>query len=140
MCPRLTPAYAGNIDYSILVDCHSWDHPRVCGEYPVSSIMLLTVSGSPPHMRGIYCAGCLRFVEQGLTPAYTGNIQRPYKALRPKWAHPRIYGEYFTLTSHHSPWLGSPPHMWGISRCSNPVSTSLRLTPAYAGNIHKVLQ
>ena len=50
--PGITPAYAGKSTLRMAFALHSRDHPRVCGEKTVASVMLLIAGGSPPHMRG----------------------------------------------------------------------------------------
>ena len=50
---RFNPAYAGNIYTGGIVSHSLKVQPRVCGEYPVSSIASVIEPGSTPRMRGI---------------------------------------------------------------------------------------
>ena len=49
---RITPAYAGKSDSKRAAALAVWDHPRLCGEKPVSRISLAAFPGAPPPMRG----------------------------------------------------------------------------------------
>ena len=48
----ITPAYAGKSSVAILPACHSWDHPRLCGEKCTKYKLMICTIGSPPPMRG----------------------------------------------------------------------------------------
>ena len=75
--PRFTPAYAGNtLDQPSAVH-HTRVHPRIRGEYSVSSKSAILIRGSPPHTRGILVV--VSFDEScfGFTPAYAGNTPEP---------------------------------------------------------------
>ena len=77
-CYRITPAYAGKrLDRS---PAHSQtrDHPRLCGEKPVTTSQTILILGSPPPMRGkekrrIRIHRCVR-----ITPAYAGKSLRSF--------------------------------------------------------------
>ena len=49
---RITPADAGKTSGWREVWQKEWDHPRGCGENPVLRLLLRTLLGSPPRMRG----------------------------------------------------------------------------------------
>ena len=70
---RITPTYVGNtVPVLHLLYGHE-DHPHVCGEYPLSSIMALIVSGSPPRMWGLQLILPAPESEIRITPTYVGN-------------------------------------------------------------------
>ena len=50
---RITPAGAGNTIFRFDLQYFVKDHPRGCGEYTVVFPFFVTVSGSPPRVRGI---------------------------------------------------------------------------------------
>ena len=70
---RITPAYAGTT--STLVTCKliSWDHPRVCGNYPFRQLLHLSCRGSPPRMRELLRKSAPVSYFLRITPAYAGT-------------------------------------------------------------------
>ena len=48
----ITPAHAGKTLTMTIAACSPRDHPRACGENPLSFAILLEQRGSPPRMRG----------------------------------------------------------------------------------------
>ena len=69
----IIPAYAGNtnphqVDYSI-----GGDHPRVCGEHPISWTQTIICPGSSPRMRGTPRRKGRSRPPSGIIPAYAGN-------------------------------------------------------------------
>ena len=90
----IIPAYAGNTGDTIELRTFGWDHPRVCGEHHMTSIMVHLSWGSSPRMRGTQsrCRPCMR--RTGIIPAYAGNT-RPALARRSiARDHPRVCGEH----------------------------------------------
>ena len=51
----IIPAYAGNTQAFVDDFGLNRDHPRVCGEHPVTTPDSDTVAGSSPRMRGTQC-------------------------------------------------------------------------------------
>ena len=49
---RITPACAGRRDVRKTRVCRDQDHPRVCGEKPPYPPAVVSLSGSPPRVRG----------------------------------------------------------------------------------------
>ena len=69
----ITPAYAGKSCNRFRTSGSGGDHPRLCGEKPASSSLVMFQPGSPPPMRG---KGGEKGDpgEQGrITPAYAGK-------------------------------------------------------------------
>ena len=90
----ITPAYAGNTTSSNYARQHGRDHPRVCGEHCITSLMTAKPSGSPPRMRGTPEDVKEGWYWFGITPAYAGNTKRRQKSAFLCWDHPRVCGEH----------------------------------------------
>ena len=90
---RITPAYAGKSDSFYVKLLDTADHPRLCGEKPASSSLVMFQPGSPPPMRGKDAAGAFRAAAPGITPAYAGKRHTQRKILPDTWDHPRLCGE-----------------------------------------------
>ena len=71
---------------------------------------MLSVVGSPPHSRDKLLDGILGIVQNRITPAYVGQIDKDDKILDLIRDHPRIRGtnSFFDLVIGNVP--GSPPH------------------------------
>ena len=110
----LTPAFAGNTD--LLRHLLGWGaaHPRIRGEYRVEQKRMQIKRGSPPHSRGIRwrCKEGRRSLR--LTPAFAGNTHSMVVMRCSHPAHPRIRGEYGSMTIIELIAAGSPPHSRGI--------------------------
>ena len=73
---RITPAYAGKRLGSQYVCSAVRDHPRLCGEKRMYTLLDLLPWGSPPPMRGKDHAGKHVALDIGITPAYAGKSKR----------------------------------------------------------------
>ena len=130
---RITPAYAGKSS------CHkkeargNRDHPRLCGEKPASSSLVMFQPGSPPPMRGKDAAGAFRAAAPGITPAYAGKRHTQRKILPDTWDHPRLCGEKKDTRRRKWRQSGSPPPMRGKAQNGSKRRRVHRITPAYAG-------
>ena len=71
--PRFTPAYAGNTASACTGSMTLRVHPRIRGEYQLTSGRVYTLKGSPPHTRGILEIHAVFCHFDGFTPAYAGN-------------------------------------------------------------------
>ncbi len=47
---RITPTYVGSTFRRLKAYWESWDHPHVCGKYPLLTEVNKTIKGSPPRM------------------------------------------------------------------------------------------
>ena len=56
---RITPAYAGKSSIVSPSSAVDWDHPRLCGEKLIVTVIYAIVIGSPPPMRGKERTGVL---------------------------------------------------------------------------------
>ena len=131
---RITPACAGNTHILTVHHTHTWDHPRLRGEYSSSMLAFFPMEGSPPLARGIPICTWKTYIHHGITPACAGNTLIPLVTVRPVWDHPRLRGEYCPSCIVLISSLGSPPLARGIL-CEEGTSRIKRgITPACAGN------
>ena len=109
----ITPAYAGKSS------CHkkeargNRDHPRLCGEKPASSSLVMFQPGSPPPMRGKVLCKPLYGVFQRITPAYAGKSTSFLLLNYIIQDHPRLCGEKMPRERSGQLHQGSPPPMRG---------------------------
>ena len=131
-----TPAHAGNTFPAVKqLFCHQV-HPRSRGEYGCCSGVKRYLLGSPPLTRGIRTEtkpvhGILRF-----TPAHAGNTCYLRKRRIVRKVHPRSRGEYGEMKANDTNRRGSPPLTRGILLAFALTASSLRFTPAHAGNTY----
>ena len=130
----IIPAYAGNTSLAQSYWRVRRDHPRVCGEHVLSSIVLACSSGSSPRMRGTpHILGDALAVRR-IIPAYAGNTMVESVSHVHRGDHPRVCGEH--RSEHHRvPVLrGSSPRMRGTLRPAIHSPRFPGIIPAYAGN------
>ena len=109
----IIPAYAGNTTSYHLFRRDRRDHPRVCGEHPVTTPDSDTVAGSSPRMRGTLPLQSNPAKDGGIIPAYAGNTRpRPSMASTTR-DHPRVCGEHPSLKPYSASFAGSSPRMRG---------------------------
>ena len=131
---RITPAHAGNTTCLPSPQSSLQDHPRACGEYVPSILVVLPLGGSPPRMRGIP-----KFPEDyelyfRITPAHAGNTPEDFVLVEICEDHPRACGEYTARQRAEADQIGSPPRMRGIPSQINGARPNEGITPAHAGN------
>ena len=130
----IIPAYAGNTGDTIELRTFGWDHPRVCGEHHMTSIMVHLSWGSSPRMRGTQsrCRPCMR--RTGIIPAYAGNTRRDRSHEQYRQDHPRVCGEHSSRMLEKLASVGSSPRMRGTPVVPPAYPTFTGIIPAYAGN------
>ena len=135
---RITPAYAGKSMMPASDVQRSTDHPRLCGEKIVSSVMLYPSIGSPPPMRGkgLTIAAKPSFVR--ITPAYAGKRSASRGHVETVRDHPRLCGEKGNSKGLRGALWGSPPPMRGKVGGGMRFKFPFGITPAYAGKSGKV--
>ena len=145
----------GNTDYITFVISVNSVHPHTRGEYISFRLIIIRVSGSPPHPWGIRIPNAEIQPWSRFTPTPVGNTLydsasdvllygspphpwgiRTLKFCQPNTpaVHPHTRGEYsmeITLQSHN---YGSPPHPWGILAALLQGIPSPRFTPTPVGN------
>ena len=89
-------------------------HPRVCGEQSISSVLLVTIHGSSPRVRGTASARLSTHLYRRFIPACAGNSERWQRLFSTMAVHPRVCGEQ---------------GRWGVWGDASP-----RFIPACAGN------
>ena len=93
-CERgITPARAGKRECKLRLLAKKRDHPRACGEEPVSIQVRMTLAGSPPRVRGRGPTGSAPRSSTGITPARAGKRPPPKGRGLPARDHPRACGE-----------------------------------------------
>ena len=110
-CPliRITPAWAGKSKLILEVGEDLRDHPRVGGEKPISILLTLSRSGSPPRGRGKVFRENVVGNPLGITPAWAGKSRRPCGKHGGTEDHPRVGGEKRKRRAASSISWGSPP-------------------------------
>ena len=69
----IIPAYAGNTRTAAGASMEPEDHPRVCGEHPLTVCHSTPFTGSSPRMRGTLISVTISSRYAGIIPAYAGN-------------------------------------------------------------------
>ena len=130
---RITPAYAGKRLRRQAPRCQSEDHPRLCGEKRMYTLLDLLPWGSPPPMRGK--ANGNKFIDgkYRITPAYAGKRANIFARVLLQWDHPRLCGEKIAEPPMYLIVTGSPPPMRGKGPMCQWRRAHKRITPAYAG-------
>ena len=113
--------------------CSCWDFPRIRGEKLQLVSMPMRAVGSPPHTRGKALNGNRALLEVGITPAYAGKSRPAAGRLSSPGDHPRIRGEKWPVKWKFPDKPGSPPHTRGKGARRLRRTSSLGITPAYAG-------
>ena len=133
------------------------DHPRVCGEHFVPTIMgsvslgssrvcgehrtLTDENGEPwgssPRMRGTPPTPRAAGRRARIIPAYAGNTGWLGSWDTFQGDHPRVCGEHHTLPFSPSCHSGSSPRMRGTLQCRVASEGESGIIPAYAGNTRR---
>ena len=135
----ITPACAGNRIQPPQQVQHLGDHPRVCGEQPLTTIASSHEIGSPPRVRGTAALPVLELGQHRITPACAGNSSFSFSLAAFDWDHPRVCGEQPFHAPSPTQTAGSPPRVRGTDRCFFSYAYSRGITPACAGNSVKGL-
>ena len=90
---RITPADAGKTFCHHKAEDCGWDHPRGCGENAFGLSQALSLSGSPPRMRGKPLCGFRVQAAARITPADAGKTYDNTVKTEPREDHPRGCGE-----------------------------------------------
>ena len=112
-CFRITPAYAGKSAPLRQCQGSSRDHPRLCGEKFMSTVVIVPSGGSPPPMRGKVQRKVRHDTPTRITPAYAGKRFHLWVVHSQQRDHPRLCGEKAVVFSDAYDNLGSPPPMRG---------------------------
>ena len=132
-CMRITPAHAGKTSHSPECPPMRADHPRTCGENFRLLSSVVSMSGSPPHMRGKLLTPFNLSLFTRITPAHAGKTAFQSFIGSLPTDHPRTCGENLVLSEQSSGIIGSPPHMRGKLIIPKTLPGMGRITPAHAG-------
>ena len=113
----ITPACAGNSSFTKAVRVLAGDHPRVCGEQETPRLIITSVKGSPPRVRGTGHDRGAGFPAGRITPACAGNRQPESSRQLVRADHPRVCGEQSYALSKKGRIVGSPPRVRGTDSC-----------------------
>ena len=96
----IIPAFAGSTLHFDQSRGRRWDHPRVRGEHPASTMLTASVRGSSPRSRGALGLRCRQRVRHGIIPAFAGStVLMPRPSAR-RGDHPRVRGEHDAVERH----------------------------------------
>ena len=130
----IIPACAGNTSHAYTCPTFHRDHPRVCGEHPLSRIIRPATVGSSPRVRGTPVSRRGRLAPAGIIPACAGNTSTTRaKHCRPR-DHPRVCGEHTASGSMKHAVPGSSPRVRGTRDLAELQRAALGIIPACAGN------
>ena len=90
---RITPACAGKSTQRNQVTSHQKDHPRVCGEKGINTLIGGANKGSPPRVRGKAYTWSKEELKKRITPACAGKSLYLYRGGSVAQDHPRVCGE-----------------------------------------------
>ena len=131
--PRITPARAGKSGTVAARGLTGRDHPRACGEKLRSPVLVATLQGSPPRVRGKVLGEVELHRAAGITPARAGKSNWSAALTAAIKDHPRACGEKFRCCGCGSSLQGSPPRVRGKDQLGGRVDTEKGITPARAG-------
>ena len=130
---RITPADAGKTLRTTIICSDVKDHPRGCGENAFGLSQALSLSGSPPRMRGKRDIYTDAMALNRITPADAGKTVLHRSRCLQHRDHPRGCGENRMSRECRLSDLGSPPRMRGKLFRHSLFLFRGRITPADAG-------
>ena len=131
---RFIPACAGNRPRARRGCGRSTVHPRVCGEQSQYSIVLSSVIGSSPRVRGTAGKKGLRVGYGRFIPACAGNSPDRVTVTCALPVHPRVCGEQMRTMMNNVCSDGSSPRVRGTDVAGSVNGVHGRFIPACAGN------
>ena len=132
--PGIIPAYAGSTIFITISRSPPTDHPRVCGEHSLQSILVMSPKGSSPRMRGAHIIVRIVPSDTGIIPAYAGSTWNSVLRTSVSKDHPRVCGEHDGNISGDTVMPGSSPRMRGALGLAHGVPVFQGIIPAYAGS------
>ena len=109
-------------------------HPRACGERLSPGLILGSLSGSSPRMRGTLGGAYPNECRVRFIPAHAGNADISDRPPAPSSVHPRACGERFGVIVVGPAVPGSSPRMRATRVSSHMIAMTRRFIPAHAGN------
>ncbi len=132
----LTPAWAGTASAPADHPRSRWAHPRVGGDGAARQLAPPGPLGSPPRGRGRRSHFLIKRDKHGLTPAWAGTAGLLNGPPSERWAHPRVGGDGWMLSTSCYSLRGSPPRGRERPTTSSAEFQMYGLTPAWAGTAH----
>ena len=135
----IIPACAGSTIKPDITLEQMRDHPRMCGEHPLTVMWTVMASGSSPHVRGARECWHRFRCGLGIIPACAGSTRREIRLPHFRRDHPRMCGEHDTCCCRSSTDSGSSPHVRGapLHPCFRGVA--IGIIPACAGSTESTL-
>ena len=134
----IIPACAGSILSRCTCACPGRDHPRMCGEHPLTSPLTETAGGSSPHVRGASASMIVAAWSTGIIPACAGSMVLAALYAVLVGDHPRMCGEHILVGIIPLPFLGSSPHVRGALGAARSLRITGGIIPACAGSMRVV--
>ena len=130
----IIPACAGSTSWRQQRHSQQPDHPRMCGEHHITSIMVQRNWGSSPHVRGALNLANGIMGVLGIIPACAGSTLPLSSPAVRRWDHPRMCGEHDFRNSRSVTMSGSSPHVRGALNPLDGPSVTGGIIPACAGS------
>ena len=130
----IIPACAGNTSHPSTPSWIRRDHPRVCGEHPVTLLHIDLRPGSSPRVRGTHDHGDAFERFGGIIPACAGNTSSSTAKSGKTGDHPRVCGEHAIKAAMNESSSGSSPRVRGTLYGRRVRRRPGGIIPACAGN------
>ena len=130
----IIPACAGSSRCRRATKAACGDHPRVCGEQPLTYQRPALPLGSSPRVRGAGLAGGAQSVRKGITPACAGSRERSRGSAACSRDHPRVCGEQHSYSGKVHTFQGSSPRGRGAGVLEGEHRLRRGIIPAHAGS------
>ena len=110
------------------------DHLHMCGEYSLTGVIILSSTGSPPHVwriqeqMSIYCSNI------GITSTCVENTNSGKIKTHQFKDHLHMCGEYLMTCKKRLLIWGSPPHVWRIRISTNSIDQITGITSTCVEN------
>ena len=130
----IIPACAGSTSRCSSTRRRSRDHPRMCGEHPMSLATFAADAGSSPHVRGALQRDTRLHRQRGIIPACAGSTTSARPSAPKARDHPRMCGEHNPTVESLERTAGSSPHVRGAHRTSSRRVVRTGIIPACAGS------
>ena len=97
---------------------------------------IISFTGSPPLTRELHLYITKYLLKDRITPAYAGTTVTVFVSTVMLEDHPRLRGNYLVAIFLSAMLAGSPPLTRELLSTNLPISSSSRITPAYAGTTY----
>ena len=129
----IIPAHAGLTTVASFFSGPAKDHPRACGAHFTRAILVDSMVGSSPRMRGSRKLMEIPLIDHGIIPAHAGLTVTSLRRTPGTGDHPRACGAHDLMSDESIVFMGSSPRMRGsLIRCIIVVRIA-GIIPAHAG-------